>query len=363
VRVLHVEAGRHLYGGAQQVLYLLEGLQRLGIENVLVCPTGSELAERARPFGEVVTLPMRGDVDLGLIGRLRRLMRGHRPDIVHLHGRRGADVLGGIASRLAGVPCVLSRRVDNPESRLWVGLKYRLYAHVIAISEGIRDILLGEGLSATRVTCVRSAVDPKDWRQGCDRDAFRRAFELPQDGPVAGMIAQFIPRKGHRHLLAALPMVLERHPGLHVLLFGQGPLVDEVQAAIEKQGLGGHVHLAGFRPDLARWLGCLDMIVHPAEREGLGVSLLQAAAAGLPIIAARAGGMPEVIEDGHNGLLVAPGDVMALTAAMERLLDDGALRTEMGRRGRAHVDAHFSLAAMVAGNLAVYRHVLGKAAA
>jgi glycosyltransferase involved in cell wall biosynthesis len=362
VKVLHVEAGRHLYGGAQQVLYLLEGLQRLGIENVLACPTGSELAERARPFGEVVTLPMRGDVDLGLIGRLHRAVRAHRPDVVHLHGRRGADVLGGIASRLAGVPCVLSRRVDNPESRLWVGLKYRLYAHVIAISEGIRDILMAEGLAATRVTCVRSAVDPRAWGQGCERDAFLREFGLPGDAPVAGMIAQFIPRKGHRHLLAALPMVLERHPGLHVLLFGQGPLVAEVQGAIGAQGLGGHVQLAGFRPDLARWLGCLDMIVHPAEREGLGVSLLQAAAAGLPIIAARAGGMPEVVEDGRTGLVVAPGDVMALAEAMKRLLDDGALRAEMGRRGRARMDAHFSPDAMVAGNLAVYRHVLRKAA-
>ncbi len=359
MKVLHVEAGRHLYGGAQQVLYLLEGLQRLGVENVLACPADSELAKRARPFGEVVMLPMRGDVDLGLIGRLRRRIRAHRPDIVHLHSRRGADVLGGVASWLSGVPCVLSRRVDNPESRLWVGLKYRLYAHVITISQGIRDVLLGEGLAATRVTCVRSAVDPQDWRQGCDRDAFLREFGLPDDAPVAGMIAQFIPRKGHRHLLAALPMVLERHPSLQVLLFGQGPLVAEVQAAVGEQGLDGHVHLVGFRADLARWLGCLDMIVHPAEREGLGVSLLQAAAAGLPIIAARAGGVPEIVEDGRNGLLVAPGDVMALAEAIQRLLDDGGLRAEMGRRGRARIDAHFAPDAMVAGNLAVYRRVLG----
>lgn len=362
MKVLHVEAGRHLYGGAQQVLYLLDGLQRLGIENVLVCPTDSELADRAMPFGEVVTLPMRGDVDLGLIARLRRLIRAHRPDIVHLHSRRGADVLGGVASRLAGVPCVLSRRVDNPESRLWVGLKYRLYAHVIAISEGIRDVLLDEGLAATRVTCVRSAVDLQDWPQGCDRGAFLREFGLPDDAPVAGMIAQFIPRKGHRHLLAALPRVLERHPGLQVLLFGQGPLVAAVKAAVGDQGLDAHVHLVGFRPDLARWLGCLDMIVHPAEKEGLGVSLLQAAAAGLPIIAARAGGMPEIVEDGRNGLLVAPGDVMALAEAMKCLLDDGTLRVEMGRRGRARIDTHFAPDAMVAGNLAVYRRVLRMAA-
>ena len=97
--------------------------------------------------------------------------------------------------------------------------------------------------------------------------------------------------------------------------------------------------------------------------EGLGVSLLQAAAAGLPIIACRAGGMPEVVEDGCNGLLIAPGDVAGLADAMRRLLDDQALRSEMGRQGRVRVETRFSPQVMVEGNLAVYRQVLDAAAA
>lgn len=358
MKVLHVEAGLHLYGGARQVLYLLEGLARRGVANVLVCATGSEIARQAAPYAEVVTLPMRGDADIALIGRLRRVIRRHGPDLVHLHSRRGADVLGGIAARLAGVPCVLSRRVDNPESRPWVALKYRLYGHVITISEGIREVLLGEGLAPDRVSCVHSAVDPGPWQRPCDRGAFVHEFGLPGDGPVAAMIAQFIPRKGHRFLLAALPGVLDRHPGLQLLLFGRGPLVPEVEAAIAAQGLSGNVRLAGFRDDLARWMGCLDLVVHPAEMEGLGVSLLQAAAAGVPIIASRAGGMPEVVEDRVNGLLVEPGDVPGLTGAMQRLLGDGGLRAEMGRQGRARIDAEFSPEVMVEGNLEVYRRLV-----
>jgi len=363
MKVMHVEAGLHLYGGAQQVLYLLAGLHERGVRNILVCAQGSEIAGQAMPYAEVITLPMQGDADIGLIVRLRRLIAAHRPDLVHLHSRRGADVLGGLAARLAAVPCVLSRRVDNPEPRPWVALKYRLFAHVVTISEGIRQVLLSEGLAAHRVSCVHSAVDQQAWQQPCDRAAFLREFGLPDDVPVAGMLAQFIPRKGHRHLLAALPEVLRQHPDLQVLLFGKGPLLPEVRSAIAAQGLDGQVHLAGFRPDLARWLGCLDLVVHPADMEGLGVSLLQAAAAGVPIIAARAGGMPEVVEDGRNGLLIAPGDVTALAGAMRRLLGDPALRTEMGRHGRARIDAHFSLPAMVEGNLAVYRRVLAPASA
>ncbi len=362
MKVLHVEAGLHLYGGAQQVLYLLDGLHRCGVKNVLACPAGSVIAQLAGPYAEVIPMPMKGDADLGLVSRLRRVIARHAPDIVHLHSRRGADVLGGLAARLAGTPCVLTRRVDNPESRLWVAIKYRLYDHVITISDGIRAVLLAEGLAPKRVTCVRSAVDAGPWREPCDRAAFRRQFSLPAAAPVVGMIAQFIPRKGHRHLLAALPEVLQRHPGLRVLLFGKGPLVAEVEAAVVAQGLAGQVRLTGFRTDLERWLGCLDLVVHPAEMEGLGVSLLQAAAAGVPIIAARAGGMPEIVEDGCNGLLVDPGDVHGLAAAMLRLLGDAALRDAMGQEGRARVDAHFAPQVMVEGNLAVYRRVLGGAA-
>ena len=361
MRVLHVEAGLHLYGGAQQVLYLLAGLRQRGVQNLLVCAQGSEIARRAEAYAEVISLPMRGDVDVALITRLRTIVGERRPDLVHLHSRRGADVLGGLAARLAGVPGVLSRRVDNPESCVWVAVKYRLFAHVITISEGIRAVLLKEGLPASKVTCVHSAVDQSFWQRGCDRGAFLHQFDLADGGPVVGMVAQFIPRKGHRHLLAALPEVLRRHRDLQLLLFGQGPLLAEVQAEIEAQGLTTQVRLAGYRHDLERWLGCLDLVVHPAEMEGLGVSLLQAAAAGVPIIASRAGGMPEIVEHHGNGLLVDPGDRRALSRAMIELLDDADLRAAMGRRGRQLVTERFSLPVMVEGNLAVYGRVLASA--
>jgi glycosyltransferase involved in cell wall biosynthesis len=361
VRVLHVEAGQHLYGGAQQVLYLLAGLRQRGVHNLLVCAQDSEIARQAEASAEVIPLPMRGDADVALIARLRRVIGESRPDLVHLHSRRGADVFGGVAARLAGVPSVLSRRVDNPEPRFWVTVKYRLFNHIITISEGIRAVLLEEGLPADKVTCVHSAVDQTFWRRGCDRAAFLRQFDLTDGVPVVGMVAQFIPRKGHRHLLAALPEVLRRHRDVQLLLFGKGPLLTEVRAAAQAQGLTRQVQFAGFRHDLERWLGCLDLVVHPAEMEGLGVSLLQAAAAGVPVIASRAGGMPEIVEHNGNGLLVDPGDRRALSQAMIELLDDADLRAAMGRRGRELVAERFSLSAMVEGNLAVYRRVLRSA--
>lgn len=360
MKIMHVEAGMHLYGGAQQVLYLMEGLRARGCGNLLVCPPGSAIAQAARAAGHPVTeLPLRGDADFGFVPRLYALLRREGPDLVHLHSRRGADVLGGVAARLAGIPCVLSRRVDNPEAAAWARVKYRLYDRVITISEGIRRVLLDAGVTPERVVCVPSAVDPAPYAHGCERGWFLSEFGLPPEARVLGMIAQLIPRKGHRHLLAALPRVLQRHPDVHVLCLGQGPLHDELAARIAQAPYRGRVQLAGFRTDLARLLPCLYGVVHPAEMEGLGVSLLQAAAAGVPVVASCVGGIPEAVRDGVNGLLVPPADVDALARALERLLADPALAAEYGRRGRLLVHEEFSIDRMVEGNRSVYAGVLG----
>ncbi|MBN4841714.1 glycosyltransferase, partial [Citrobacter braakii] len=122
------------------------GLRAAGVDSVLACPPGSAIAGAATAHARVHELPMGGDLDLGLVGRLRRLIRAERPDLVHLHSRRGSDVLGALAARLEGVPVVLSRRVDNPESRAWVVLKYRLHDRIVTISEGIRTVLRAEGV-------------------------------------------------------------------------------------------------------------------------------------------------------------------------------------------------------------------------
>jgi glycosyltransferase involved in cell wall biosynthesis len=357
MKVLHVEAGRHLYGGARQVLYLLEGLARHGCTSLLACPPGSAIAAEARALGvEVRETAIGGDLDLALVARLYGLLRRERPDILHLHSRRGADVLGAIAARLAGVPCVLSRRVDNPEPVRWARLKYRLYDHVIAISEGIRQVLLAEGVPPGRLSCVRSAVAPGG--HACDRAAFERDFDLPPGARALGVVAQLIPRKGHRYLFEALPGLLRRYPDLYVLCFGRGPLQAELAAAVAAPRYDGRVRLAGFRADLPRLLPCLYGVVHPAEREGLGVALLQAAAAGVPVVASAAGGIPEVVHDGVNGWLVPPGDVGALDRAIARLLDDPAAAAAMGEAGRRLAREQFSTETMVEGNWRVYRAVL-----
>lgn len=367
MKIVHVEAGRHLYGGALQVVFLLRALSgQPGEQHVLVCAPGAAIGQAVRALGlRVLELPLGGDADPGMAVRIARVLRAERADLVHLHSRRGADLWGALAGRLAGVPVVLSRRVDNPEPRAWVALKYRLTDRVVTISQGIRRVLLAEGVPPGKVVCVPSAVDTGHYRPAADPAAARAAlaaeFGLPADVPVIGMAAQFIPRKGHRLLLDALPAVFAQHPDAHFLLFGRGPLAGEVQRTLAERRLEGRVRLPGFRDDLARWLPALDLLVHPAALEGLGVTLLQAAACGVAIVAGRAGGIPEIVRDGDNGRLIDPHDAVALSSALNELLADAGLRTRMGAAGRAIAEQDFSIAAMVAGNRRVYEELLGGA--
>jgi len=362
MKVLHIEAGKHLYGGALQVVFLLRGLKARGIDSVLACPTGSAIAAEAAPHARVVQMKMGGDADVGLTGRLRQLIRSERPDVIHLHSRRGSDLWGALAGRLEGVPVVLSRRVDNPESRLVVRLKYRLYNEVITISDGIRQVLLAEGVPPAKLHCVLSAVDTERYRPDRSHLAwFRSSFGVANDELTIGMVAQFIARKGHTTLLDALPEVLARHPRLKVILFGQGPLRDAIAARVQADALlAQHVQLPGFRNDLDRILPCLDALAHPAHLEGLGVSLLQAAACGVPLVGGRAGGIPEIIQPGLNGELITPGDTAALVRELNKVLDSAELRQRYGQAGRQWVLERFSIDAMVEGNLSVYQRAVAR---
>lgn len=358
MKVLHVESGKHFYGGARQVAYIIKGLSQLGIENILACPPGALIAKEVSSYARVCEIPMKGDVDIGMAWRLGKLIRHYHPDIVHLHSRRGADIWGGLAAKIMHTPCVLSRRVDNPESRLLVSLKYRLYDHVITISEAIRQVLLSEGVPQHKITCVRSAVDAAPYLKPVNRTDMLKEFHLSDDAIIVGMVAQLIPRKGHHYLIDATETLSREFPQIRVICFGQGPLLSSLQSTVQQKNLSHIIQFAGFRPDLPKWLGGLDILAHPADMEGLGVSLLQASAAAVPIVTTRAGGLPEAVKEGMTGILIAPGDTTALTAAIRSLIEDANLRQHLGTEGRKRITSEFSVEVMAKGNLDVYKHLL-----
>ena len=359
MRILHLESGRHLYGGARQVTYLIEGLDALGIDSVLLCARGSAIARCALP-AEIIELPLGGDLDVGQCLRLARMLRGLDVDLLHVHSRRGADLYGGLAACRAGVPAVLTRRVESEEPVPWARFKFRHYARVIAISRAIRAQLAERfGQAPSKLALVPSAVNPDELRADGARERLIDAFGLAPDAVIVGCVAQLIPRKGHATLLQSVAELAGAHPNLRTICFGAGPLARALEQQIAAHGLSERVTLAGFHEDLPALMPGLDLLVHAPEREGLGVAVLEALAARVPVVATAAGGVPDVIENGITGLLVPPNEPAALAAAIERMLSESALRTRLVAAGSAMVEQNFSIARMARGNLEVYRAVLG----
>lgn len=359
MRVMHIEAGKHLYGGALQVHYLTRELASMGVENYVVCPFDAELLQVLS--SNVVALPikMKGDVDIGLIYRLKQLLKIHKIDLVHVHSRRGADLFGLIAAKLSGVPVVVSRRVDNSENRWFARWKYHSYNHVISISEGIRQVLLRQGIKKEHVTTVISSVDTQKFRPVSNAHWFQSEFGLDDECITIGVLAQLIKRKGHSVLFKALVEIVKTHSNIEVLIFGKGPIKDTLQEEVLQLGLTKWVRFVGFRTDIEDILPNLDLVVHPAFTEGLGVSLLQASACGVPIIASKVGGIPEAVRPAQNGLLVDVGDSKQLADAVIQLISSYETRQKMATKGRELALTKFSTQTMAKGNLAIYQKVLG----
>ncbi len=362
MRVVHLESGLHLYGGAQQVRYLLSGLAAEGIENVLICPRDSAISNTVGGMGgvaEVVEVSMRGDLDIALPGRLRSLLGSYRPNILHVHSRRGADNFGGWNARWAGVPAILTRRVESAEFKALALLKYQPYAAIIAISRAIEAQLKDNvGLAQQRIHYVASGVDTKRFQPAESRGRLAEIFGLPAGSLTIGVVAQLIPRKGHARLFGVLGALVAAHPEVQVLCFGRGSLERDLEQQVQDLDLATNVHLAGFRSDLETLLPELDLLAHPAAREGLGVAVLEALSCGVPVVTSAVGGLVDVVEHEVTGLTVRVGDDDALLGCLARLVTDPELRRRLGVAGRRRVEEAFSVESMTSGNLSVYRGVM-----
>jgi glycosyltransferase involved in cell wall biosynthesis len=214
-----------------------------------------------------------------------------------------------------------------------------------------------------RALLIPSAVDTQRYRPGvAARERLIAAFGLRADVLIVGVVAQLIERKRHAWLFAQLPELVRQFPQVHVVCFGRGPLEQRLRGEVAQLGLKARVTLAGFRSDLPELLSGLDLLVHPAEREGLGLALLEAASAGVAVVACDVGGVPDVVIDGETGVLVPRADAVALRNAIARLLGAPDERRRLGATARRHVERRFDLGRLVADHLALYTRLLGERA-
>jgi glycosyltransferase involved in cell wall biosynthesis len=226
----------------------------------------------------------------------------------------------------------------------------------IAASEAIRQMLVADGVPAERAVTVHEGIDV-DHVVAAPPVNVHEAFWLPHQAPVVGNVAALVPHKGQRHLIEAAHLVVREMPDARFVILGEGELREPLERQVREYHLEKHVLLPGFRTDV---LGCIkgfDLFVLSSVTEGLGSSLLDAMACSRAIAATTAGGIPEVVVDGENGLLVPPRDHAALAGAIVRLLNDQPLRRQMGEAGLARVRSRFTVERMVAGTAAAYAEV------
>jgi glycosyltransferase involved in cell wall biosynthesis len=362
---LHIDTARTWRGGQNQVLLTVNGLREIGQRAALVAHPDGELRKRASEGLELVPLAPKSEVDLTAAWRLNRVIKRMRPDVIHAHDAHGVAMAGlalslGAASAKDGEPpLVVSRRVDfhlrgNSFSR-W---KHRQVDCFIAASEAIRQMLVADGVPDDRTVTVHEGIDVEHVVSQPLVDV-HQAFFLPHGAPVVGNIAALVPHKGQRHLIEAAHIVVQKLPDVRFVILGEGELREALERLIKEYRLEKHVLLPGFRTDVLGCLKSFDLFAMSSVTEGLGTSLLDAMACSRPIVATKAGGIPEVVEEGVTGLLVPPRDHAALADAIMSLIADKARLQTMGDAGFARVNEKFTVERMIAGTAAVYARVAG----
>lgn len=358
---LHVDTARSWRGGQNQVLLTVMCLRALGHRAMLVAHPTGELRQRAREGLDLLPLAPRAELDLAAAWRLARVIKQLRPDIVHAHDPHGVAMAAlalSMSTDRRKPRLVAARRVDfhlgrNALSR-W---KYRQVDRFICASEAIRQILLRDGMAATRAVTVHEGID-LGRSEAAPAAALHQELWLPHEAPIVGNVAALVPHKGQRYLVDAAAEVVRQQPDARFLIVGRGELGDALARQIKHHRLEKHVLLTGFREDVLSLHKAFDIFVMSSATEGLGTSLLDAMAAGKPVVASDTGGIPEVVVDGETGILVPPRDHAAMAAAIVRLLADPALRAEMGAAGQARVRRRFTVERMVAETLTVYERVI-----
>lgn len=362
MRILHVDTGREWYGGQRQAFYLAQGLSRLGHENTVVAPPRSPLAERCREVRlSLIEMPMHGEVDPVAIFRLRRLIKERNFDLVHAHTAHAHTLIGLATLGNQRVKKVVSRRVDYSIFRSGSSLSRIKYRHFgidqyIAVSNLVARVMQQDGIDPERISVVYDGVQVPKGRSSFEFDV-RRDYGISQDAPIVGTVAQFSDYKGYQFLVKAVPQVLEQFPKTVFLWLGEGVMKAALEEEVRRMGLTKSVIFAGYQTDLGPFWEAFDLMVVPSHMEGLNSSLLDGLAHGKPTVAAAAGGIPEVIRDGENGLLVPIRSPESLAKGLIRLLKDREYARRLASNGPPTIRERFSVEKMVEGTASIYREL------
>jgi glycosyltransferase involved in cell wall biosynthesis len=340
LKILHIDPERHWGGGEAQVLGLLSYLAERGHRNDLLTHPDGRLFQQSQGLSvRTIPLVVRNDLDLRPVPRLRRLIRDENYDIIHFHTKRAHALSFWLSHGAPRPKYVVTRRMDYPEANNWYTrcLYNRKVEGVVAISRKIFELLVQAGVEAEKIRLIHDGIDPRPFESASN------TRDMHTECVVVGMAAVFEERKGHRFLLEAAQRLKAQGCRLQYRLAGDGSLRPSMEKTATRLGLKDDVQFLGFVSDIPTFLSQVDIFVLPSLFEGLGVSVLEAMAAGKAVIASRVGGLPELVIDSVTGLLVAPRDVEGLVNAISTLAGDKSLIRAMGDKGRERLKEKFTM--------------------
>jgi glycosyltransferase involved in cell wall biosynthesis len=371
IRVCHIAHGDLWAGAEVQLVTLLEALvlnSRLELSAILL--NEGRLACEIRKLGIPVTvLAEERHNSLALCMKIVTHLRAQRPVIVHTHKYKD-NILAGCAAAAAAVPTVV--RVVHGMTEPFRGKAYvkmmgyefvdRLVTRtrvnkVIAVSSNIEAVL--RRLYGTRkVVQIHNGINLDKIRPSRDRHSLRAALGIGTDDQIVGTVGRLVPVKGHDVLLRAASALLKKRWNLKFLIVGDGPLRSKLADLTRELGIEKEVILAGQRDDVYDLIDCMDVFTLPSTHEGIPMVLLEALALKRPVVASCVGGIPEVLENGVSGLLVAPNNVRELEQGIDRILQDRLYASQLGEAGRARVEAEFTAELMAKRTADLYCSIL-----
>jgi len=359
IRIARVIARLNIGGPAQHTILLTAGLDRNRFATTLI--TGvvgqaeGDFTETARARGvNPIVIPelgrsIRPARDLAALVKLVSLFRRLRPDIVHTHTAK-AGTLGRLAARIAGVPVkihtfhghVLDGYFSPAVTRVFVGME-RMLARVtdrlVTVSPRLRTELLAMGIGRPeQVEVIPLGLDLERFRRACPGvPALRPSLGLGSGVRLLAIVGRLAPIKDHPTLFQAMAILQTSNPPVHLAVVGDGEERARLETLAGRLGLGQRIHFLGWRTDLETILKEVDVVICASKNEGTPVALIEAMAAGVPVLSTDVGGVADLVAHGETGWLVRPGDPPSLAEAIRRLLGDEALRARLAAAGRTVV--------------------------
>lgn len=354
MKILHLDTRPDWRGGQHQILMTLRGLRERGHDAQLMTRRGSPLAQRAVAEKFAVHMFPPQFARLNALLRLRQILGQQRFDVVHAHDPHALSA-AWLARAHRRSALVASRRVAYPLSRGWPGLARYSAAHrIIAVSRFVAASAIASGVDASRVGVVYDGVPIPAATSAETRDAARRRWNIAGGTMLLGCVGYLLPEKGQELLVRAMKIVSAEFPACQLILAGDGPMRARLESLAAELEVGKAILFLGFVDDTEAIYRALDVFVFPSLAEPLGSSLLAAMAHSLPAIAVASGGVPEIIENARDGILVAAPDATELAGAICALLRDPQTAQRLGDVARLTVARRFTAGLLAENTLREY---------